>query len=340
MCCNNLCFENGLRHWRKGKGIVARSSLKYPTAAPERVNRRHYPDQATHWTDWFVEIRVHHWIKNTLVFAPLAFTPQLFSVDSLTRCLLGFVALSIACSGTYLFNDVLDYQADRQHWSKRRRPVASGRISMISALLAAAGLCTLGLTLALAVDGWFAIFLSAYILMSLAYSYHLKSLALLDLVALATMFSLRIMMGTALIGAAFSPWLPVFVFLFFGGLSTAKRTTELVNRNQRDDHSNNRRCYQEEDLPLLIAFGISFSIGALILLSVFIPTVAMADAMYRSPLRLWIAAPLILIWTLRIWALAVRGNLTDDPVLFALKDQFSIIIGTLIALSLLSIHIP
>ncbi len=312
---------------------MTRSYFKYP-AAEERAVR------STSWTQWLIEIRIHHWVKNSLVFVPLALSPQLLSLESVIHCALGFLALSIACSGSYLLNDFFDCEADRLHWSKCTRPVASGRISISQALAAAAGLCTIGLLLAAALNGVFAALLVGYLLMSLAYSYYLKTLALLDLAVLATMYALRVAMGSALIGVVFSPWLLMFVFLLFGGLATGKRTAELVKRTQRHDHSNNRRGYREEDLPLLIAIGISFSIGALIVLSVFLSIVAVPEAMFRSPQRLWLAVPLLLVWTLRFWVLSVRGSMADDPILFSMTDRISLFIGVLLGLSVLSIHLP
>ena len=289
--------------------------------------------------DWLIEVRVHHWVKNSLVFLPLALTPQLLSLQTVLQCILGFLALSISCSGTYLFNDVFDRAADRLHWSKCRRPVASGRISTTSAVLGGVALCTVGLLAALVIDPIFAALLAAYVALSISYSYYLKTLVLLDLVTLAGMFTLRIMMGAVLISGAITPWLPIFVFLFFGGLSTAKRTAELVARTKRQDQSNNRRGYEEQDVPLLISLGISFSIGALVILSVFLANVAIPEALYQSPLRLWIAVPLLLLWTLRIWILAARGNLPDDPVLFSLKDPVSLIAGVLLGLSIVAAHL-
>jgi 4-hydroxybenzoate polyprenyltransferase len=279
-------------------------------------------------------------VKNILVFLPLALTPQLLSVQSTIQCVLGFFALSIACSGTYLFNDILDRAADRQHHTKFKRPVASDRISVFSALIVGIGLCAVGLLSAVAINGVFAAILATYIALSIAYSYYLKTLVLLDLVTLAGMFTLRIVMGAVLIGGAITPWLPIFIFLCFGGLSTAKRTAEVVGRKRRCDHSNNRRGYLDEDLTLLITLGMTFSMGSLIVLSIFISSVAVPEMLYHSPLRLWIAVPLLLVWTLRIWILATRGTLPDDPVLFSLWDPLSLGIGFLLGMSILAAHLP
>jgi 4-hydroxybenzoate polyprenyltransferase len=256
------------------------------------------------------------------------------------QCILGFFALSISCSGTYLINDVFDRKADRLHWSKCRRPVANKRISVSNALMSGLGLYIAGLLSAIAINPVFALILAVYIVVSFAYSYYLKTLVLLDLVTLASLFTLRITMGAVLIGSTITPWLPLFVFLFFGGLSTAKRTTELVARTNRQDNSDNRRGYKEQDLSLLIALGISFSIGAMVILSVFLANVAVPEALYQSPHRLWFAVPLLLLWTLRIWILAARGNLPDDPVLFSLRDPVSLIAGVLLGLSILVSHLP
>jgi 4-hydroxybenzoate polyprenyltransferase len=297
-------------------------------------------DRVAQWTDWLIEARFHHWLKNILLFVPLALTPQLLSLQTVIECALGFLILSIVCSGSYLLNDVFDYDADRVHWSKCKRPVASGLISISNALLTGTALCIFGLLAAIALNGIFAVYLGAYILLSLAYSYRLKTMALLDLVVLASLFTLRIVMGMVLIGVALTPWLPLFVFTFFGGLSAAKRTTELVKRAQRGDHSMNRRGYLESDLSLLTALGITFSIGALIIFSLYLSIVIIPEAIFQSAERLWFAVPLMLVWSLRIWLLAERGHLDEDPLLFSLKDSFSLIAALLMSLIIAAIHLP
>jgi 4-hydroxybenzoate polyprenyltransferase len=295
---------------------------------------------AARWGDWLVEARIHHWLKNILVFVPLALTPQLLSLQTIIECSLGFLILSIVCSGSYLLNDVFDFDADRAHWSKCKRPVASGLISISNALLTGTALCILGLLAGIVLNGIFAVCLGAYILLSLAYSYRLKTMALLDLVVLACLFTLRIVMGMVLIGVVLSPWLPLFVFTFFGGLSAAKRTTELVKCTQRGDHSINRRGYLENDLSLLIALGITFSIGALIIFSLYLSIVIVPEAIFRSAERLWFTVPLMLVWSLRIWLLAARGQLDEDPLLFALKDTFSLTVALLMSVVIIAIHLP
>jgi len=292
------------------------------------------------WTDWLVEIRIHHWLKNILVFVPLALTPQLLSLQTVIECTLGFLILSIVCSGSYLLNDVFDYDADRVHWSKCKRPVASGLISISNALVTGTTLCIFGLLAAIAVNGIFAVYLGTYILLSLAYSYRLKTMALLDLVVLASLFTLRIVMGMVLIGVTLTSWLPLFVFTFFGGLSAAKRTTELVKRIQCDDHSINRRGYLENDLSLLIALGITFSIGALIIFSLYLSIVIIPEAIFQSAERLWFAVPLMLVWSLRIWLLAARGHLDEDPLLWSFKDRFSLVAALLMSVVIIAIHLP
>lgn len=292
------------------------------------------------WADWLVETRIHHWLKNVLVFVPLALTPQLLTLQTIIECSLGFLILSIVCSGSYLLNDVFDLDADRAHWSKCKRPVASGLISVTSALVTGAALCIFGLLAAIALNVVFAAYLGAYLLLSLAYSYRLKTMALLDLIVLASLFTLRIVMGMVLIGVTLSPWLPLFVFTFFGGLSAAKRTTELVKCTKRGEHSINRRGYLEDDLSLLIALGITFSIGALIIFSLYLSIAIVPEAIFRSAERLWFSVPLMLVWSLRIWLLAARGQLDEDPLLFSLKDRFSLIAAVLMGVVLIAIHLP
>ena len=218
--------------------------------------------------------------------------------------------------------------------------MASRLISISNALVTGTALCIFGLLAAIALNGTFAVYLGTYMLLSLAYSYRLKTMALLDLVVLASLFTLRIVMGMVLIGVTLTPWLPLFVFTFFGGLSAAKRTTELVKRTQCGDHSNNRRGYQENDLSLLIALGTTFSIGALIIFSLYLSIVIVPEAIFRSAERLWFTVPLMLVWSLRIWLLADRGQLDEDPLLFSLKDRFSLGTALLMGVVIIAIHLP
>lgn len=181
---------------------------------------------------------------------------------------------------------------------------------------------------------------AAYVFVSIVYSAYLKTLALLDVVAVAAMFPLRVAMGIELIGVVLTPWLPLFIMLFFGGMTAAKRTTELVIRIRQKEESNNRRGYTADDLVLLIGCGVIFSIGGLIVLSLYLALVAGPDHVYRSPVRLWATVPLLLLWVLRVWLFAVRSNLLDDPVVFSLTDRFSLATGALVGLSVLSAHLP
>ncbi|HEY0184721.1 MAG TPA: UbiA family prenyltransferase [Rhodopila sp.] len=282
---------------------------------------------------WARAFRLKHWAKNALVFvAPLLagqYRPVLMSVVL-------FVLMGVLASATYLVNDLADLAADRAHPRKCLRPLASGAISVrqgvltaavmiIGSLLASFVLMPLGCTLVLA----------SYLVITLLYSATLKHLAMIDVTVLAGLFTLRVLAGGTLVAAPLSPWLLTFSMLFFLGLAAIKRYAELhrVIRTLGDGAS--ARGYSEPDMPILLATGVSTGVSSIVIFMIYLINEQYPQAVYRHPAVLWGIMPVLLVWILRLWHLSVHGRMSEDPVIFALKDRFSLALGCVILLIML-----
>lgn len=280
---------------------------------------------------WIKALRCHQWSKNALVFIPLILGHAYFNPVAVMTCVVGFFLLSVLASGTYLVNDILDIDADRRHPTKRNRPLARGDISLSSALAVAAIAIVGSLAAALVISKLFFLCLAGYLATTLAYSFFLKRMLLVDVFVLAVLFTSRIAMGIALAGVAASPWLLTFTMFFFLSLSLAKRHVEVVNAGQAGITDIPGRDYRASDLPLTVALGIGCNAVAMLVLFLYLTNEAMPTGFYRQPYWLWGAAFIVFLWSLRIWGLSHRGKLDADPVAFAIRDKPSIALGAVVA---------
>src|SRR3954471_10864430 len=176
---------------------------------------------------WFRALRAHQWAKNTLLFVPL-FVGHAFSADSVLRMAAAFVLLSLLSSATYIVNDLADLEADRAHPTKRLRPFASGRLTVRQGLVAAPLVMITALAGAYILASAFAASMAGYLVLTLAYSYRLKRVPLLDVFVIGVLFTLRVVMGAEAIGIGHSPWLLSFALAFFVSLALAKRHGEVM----------------------------------------------------------------------------------------------------------------
>jgi 4-hydroxybenzoate polyprenyltransferase len=272
------------------------------------------------------QLRPHQWAKNGLLALPalaghLPWTPTLA-----WRLALGFLAFSSLASAVYIINDLVDLEADRSHPSKRRRPLAAGEVSPGQGLATAAVCVLVAAGLALVLPVRFAVWLGVYALVTGAYSAWLKRRLLVDVVALASLYTCRIIAGAALAGIGLTRWFLAFsVFVFFS-LALAKRVIELHHAGESAGRSTFGRRYDARDMPVLTALGAATSVAASLVYCLYISSDEMA-AIYQSPDVLWAGLPLILYWLARVWILAHRGALDDDPVVFALRDRTSYLVA-------------
>ncbi|MFT3722004.1 MAG: UbiA family prenyltransferase [Hyphomonadaceae bacterium] len=276
---------------------------------------------------WVRALRLHQWSKNLLLFAPLILAHAYGDMTSLTHTILAFLLLGIVASGTYLINDVSDLSSDRRHRSKRSRPLPAGIIPVAYALLAAPLLIGGGLVASWFLKPAFAIGEAAYVVLTLSYSLHFKRVALLDVFVLAGLYTLRLVMGAIAAGVAHSLWLLTFSMFFFLSLSLAKRHVEVAAARIAPGERIKGRGYFPEDWPLTLSLGVGAAAGSILILVLYLVDSAWDTGVYKSPAYLGGLPVVIAFWTARIWLLAHRGELHDDPIVFAVRDRLSWALG-------------
>lgn len=271
-------------------------------------------------------LRVHQWAKNGLIFVPVAAAHQLSDVHVLWQSLLAFVAFSLCASSVYLLNDMLDLAADRQHHSKRHRPFASGQLSLLFGLAAAPLLLVVAVLISLVLPIKFLGVLAAYYVVTLAYSFGLKRLVMLDVLTLAGLYTVRIVAGAAATAIPLSFWLLMFAIFIFLSLAIVKRYAELHAMRQQGKLKAQGRGYQVEDIALLQSLGASSGYLSILVLALYLnsPDVSV---MYHYPKLVWALVPIMLYWVSRIWMQTHRGQMHDDPLVYALKDRISLLTG-------------
>lgn len=271
-------------------------------------------------------LRPHQWTKNLLVFLPLLLAHQLFDPRKLVLSAAAFVAFCAIASAIYIVNDLVDREADRLHPSKRRRPFAAGHLTAGHGAIAVLVLLTLAIAVALFLPWSANAFLATYGLFSLAYSLFWKQILFLDVVLLTGFYCLRILFGGAATSIVISIWTMAFSMFLFLTLALVKRAVELKQTIARDQATLTRRAYVASDLPQIASFGSASSYMAVLVMALYINSPDVL-ALYRRPAFLWLTCPLLIYWTSRIWILTNRGEMHEDPVLFALKDRVSYVVG-------------
>ncbi len=274
-------------------------------------------------------IRVHQWAKNILLFLPLLLSHQT-SFNSMLAATCAFFCFSFIASANYLINDLLDIQSDRHHLKKRFRPFAAGDLSVSAGLALALALIAGSCALLPLLPIRFALWLLFYASTTSAYSFYLKRVPLVDVLVLSGLYTLRMIAGGAATGTPISPWLSSFAIFLFLSLAMVKRFSELANLRERGVIISNGRGYLLSDLEQIRSFGTSSAYAAVVVFSLYIsrPDV---DTLYHHPGRLWLIVPLMLYWLHRVWLLASRGELDEDPVIFAIRDRISLALAAAIA---------
>jgi 4-hydroxybenzoate polyprenyltransferase/phosphoserine phosphatase len=285
---------------------------------------------------WLKAIRIHQWVKNVLVFVPLLTSFSFTDSARVVHALLAFLAFSLAASGTYLLNDLWDIESDRQHPNKRRRPMASGVLSLPSALLATVVLLAAGSVLGALVSPAFLLVLWGYIVITTFYSLVLKAYVLMDVLALAVLYTYRVVAGGLACGVLLSPWLLAFSVFVFLSLALVKRCSELVTLSQSGIQSTRGRDYRVSDLAILWPMGVGAGLCSVLVYGLFIGS-NNAQRAYSDTNVLWVAGIGLIYWLGRMWIKTARGEMHDDPIVFALKDRGSrIAIGAMVLTPLLT----
>ena len=280
-------------------------------------------------------LRPHQWVKNLLLFLPLVAAHQLNDGPRLLAVALAFGVFSLTASAVYLLNDLLDLPADRAHPRKRQRPFAAGTLPLAWGAL----LSPLLLLTAIGLSLWFlpplfTLILVGYTLLTTAYSFGLKRKPVVDVLLLAALYTVRVIAGAAAVAIVPSFWLLAFSMFIFLSLALAKRYTELDGLRQRGELTAAGRGWHVDDLPLVQSLGTGAGLAAVLVLALYIDS-APARQLYATPQALWLVCPLLLYWISRLWFKTHRGEMHDDPVVFALRDRGSLATGALAAASVL-----
>ena len=300
------------------------------TAQEHRLAPAHRPLRAL-----IQAARPHQWAKNALVFVPLASSGLLASAAADGRSALAFAAMSLIASSVYLFNDLLDIDADRAHPKKRHRPLASGALPIPLALLAccATAACGLGIAWRLGMPSFSA--MACYFALTLAYSMRLKAAMIADVLTLACLYTIRIIAGAAAIAVPISSWLLLFSVFFFLSLGYLKRYVELRASLREAHELLSGRGYTGSDTDIVATSGIAAGMVSILILVLFAEAMAKTGT-YATPQLLWLLPLPLLYWLNRIWMMGRRGQVDSDPVAFAITDRKSLTITALIALILIT----
>jgi 4-hydroxybenzoate polyprenyltransferase len=273
-------------------------------------------------------LRVHQWAKNLLLFAPVLAAHALHGPVLLHACM-GFLAFSLCASSVYLLNDLVDLPHDRTHATKRRRPFASGALDITYAPALMLGLLGVAAFLALALGIKFVLMLAGYYICTLTYSFVLKRRVVWDVIMLAGLYTVRLFAGAAATAIPVSPWLLAFAMFLFFCLAVVKRLTELTQFVRSGGGDKLRgRGYAPEDLDMLRSMAASSGYMSVLVMALYVNS---ADVLplYRHPSILWALCPILLLWISRVLMIANRGQMNDDPVVFALRDRTSLVVGAI-----------
>ena len=315
-----------LEIWKHAKGavVVGSDSLKNKCSQVTSVLKQIEPKNGLKVL--FKALRVHQWAKNALVFLPLILAQNWFDVNAWTQALLAAVAFSLTASSVYLLNDLVDLESDRKHSSKFKRPFASGNMSILSGVLLIPLVLIAGVFVGFNVGLPFLEVLIGYYFLTTIYSFWLKKHLFIDAITLGCLYSIRIVAGGVATETPLSHWLLAFSTFFFLSLALVKRYTEI--KEKADSNANkltskiSGRGYRIEDLNTVLGLGLGSGMVSILVFTLYLNDPAVVEKL-KHPTILWASSLLLLYWLGRVWFLASRGDMHDDPVVFAVKDKVS-----------------
>jgi 4-hydroxybenzoate polyprenyltransferase len=288
------------------------------------------PSVQPRWLAFVRAIRVHQWVKNLLLFVPVILDHKLFSGETMAKAGIGFAAFCCAASGGYILNDILDLEADRRHATKRHRPFASGALPPALGMALIPILIVAGVWLSwVFLPPRFVAALVLYLVLTTAYSTYLKRIAVLDVLLLAGLYTLRVLAGVAAAHVRFSTWLLAFSMFLFLSLAFLKRYAEISGLEPTADDQVRRRGYLRGDREWLGSMGSSSGYLSVLVLALYINS-EQVMVLYRTPLLLWLVCPLLLLWIGRMWLMAYRGQIHEDPIVATVRDPLSYLLGFLV----------
>lgn len=321
--------------WSKARRCI---SVGAPAGVRRKLERMspdatHLPGPRPTLRTWIKLIRSHQWVKNTLVFTTVL-TDRAFSIPELTAATMAFVAFCLAASSIYIVNDIVDLAADRGHPSKKRRPLACGQIGLKPAMLVACLMFAGAIGVATAVSLPFLGVLVTYLALTTAYSFNLKRKMLIDTIALAGLYAIRMVGGAVAMGVPLSHWILLFALFIFTSLALMKRFVEIATRVDAGLPDPSNRNYKAGDMTVVTSLAAATGYNAVVVFGLYISSDAASD-LYTRPHLLWFISPLLLYWLGRMLIMAHRRTLQDDPVVFTLLDRNSRIVFLLAAIIVL-----
>lgn len=326
-CAGNFDYAGNARAditiWRCARHAL----LVNPARGVERAARKVgnvnlvFDDRGNRIFAYVRTLRLHQWLKNLLLFVPVL-TSHTWSPGVFGRVSVAAFAFSLVASGVYLFNDMFDLESDRLHPQKRKRPFAAGAVPILPGVILMGSLFLVGFSVGSALSTGFLALLGFYLALATAYSVQLKQYVLIDIIVLAMLYTFRIMAGAVAIGVVMSFWLLAFSMFVFISLALIKRCSELVSLAPTATLRTEGRDYSVTDLNCLIMMGTASGYISVLVLALFInsPEVSIR---YSNPQVLWLLCPLMLYWISRLWLKTERGEMIDDPIVFALLDRGS-----------------
>jgi 4-hydroxybenzoate polyprenyltransferase len=318
--------------------ILVGASLDLAKSVRQSTTIEHeFPKEAIGFSTWVKALRVHQWMKNMLLFVPLLTAFSFTDTAKIVAIIVAFISFSFAASATYIVNDLWDLESDRAHPRKKERPFASAKIPILYGLTVAGCLLTLAFVLASAVSQAFFLMLLLYVILTSAYSLVLKEYVLVDVIMLSLLYTLRILAGSMAIGIATSSWLLAFSVFMFLSLALVKRCSELVSLEQTGKVAARGRDYRVTDLIVLWPLGVTSAMSAVVVFGLFI-SAPDTQARYATPVLLWLVAIGLIYWLARLWVKTSRGEMHDDPVVYALRDRGSRITVIIMGVLLLTAH--
>lgn len=283
--------------------------------------------------NWVKALRLHQWLKNVLLFVPLLASHQLLNMGLLLDGIIAFVAFSLCASSVYILNDLLDIPADRLHAKKRKRMFASGQLSVAEGVAVFPLLFLAAMALGfLALNVEFFLVLAGYYLLTTFYSFYLKRVVMVDVITLSLLYTVRIVAGAYAFSLDLTFWMLGFSIFIFLSLALIKRYAELeAAKGAGSSDKTPGRGYYPEDLSIIASLGAASGYISVLVLAMYIQD-DNTVSLYRYPEIIWVACPVLLFWISRAWLLTHRGEMHDDPVIFAIKDKTSLFTGVVLGL--------
>ena len=310
--------------WKVARRAILANAAPRTVAAARRVAEIDcvFDDRPPRLATVARALRLHQWAKNLLLFVPLIAGHRVRHLPSLGQAAVAFLAFGLCASAVYLVNDLMDLASDRRHPRKRERPFASGALDLGAGFVLIPGLLLASGLLAATLPVGFGALLGLYVVITFAYSFGLKRIVMMDVLVLAGLYTLRVLAGAAATAVRPSFWLLAFSMFVFLSLALTKRVSELADPRPVATAASSGRGYLSSDLDLLRSLGASAGYLSVLVLALYLNSRDVA-VLYSSPAALWLLCPVLLYWISRMWLVTMRGQLQEDPVVFALKDRVS-----------------